>query len=300
MFRASTNRILSAGTAAAVVVMGTGNGYINFKSLALADQDAPATCPVAFMWRWTGAISLPFNHPPVAEVRANFNESHYPKGLNSKFMEGDCSSCGEEFGNGNGKGLFEDVESREIAKELSGITTMLKKYGLKYGAYVADVGAGTGLVTRALSREVGDCGEVYAQEISPGFQDLLKKAIAKEKLSNVFVVGGTDKSAMLPDDAFDLIVVCDVYHHFEYPRTMCKSLHKSLSKGDKGVGHLVVIDFHRDEAKIWSRPKGWVMEHVRGSQDEFRAEIESAGFKLVAEPVVEGLTENYIMVFEPV
>ena len=257
-----------------------------------------ATCPVAFMWRWTGAISLPFNHPPVEEVRANFNEKHYPKGVNSKFMEGDCNSCGEQFG--NGKGIFEDTECREIAKTLPTIVTMLKQYGLKYGSYVADVGAGTGLVTKVLSKEVGDCGEVYAQEISPGFRELLQKTVEKDKLSNVFVIGGTDKSAKLPEDSFDLVLVCDVYHHFEYPRTMCKSLRKSLRKDKNGSGYLVVIDFHRDDSKIWSKPKGWVMDHVRGSQAEFRAEIESAGFKLVAEPVVDGLTENYVMVFQPI
>lgn len=63
---------------------------------------------------------------------------------------------------------------------------------------------------------------MYAQEISPGFQDLLKKMVTTNKLSNVFVVGGSDKSAQLPVDAFDMILVCDVYHHFDYPTTMCK------------------------------------------------------------------------------
>jgi predicted methyltransferase len=75
-----------------------------------------------------------------------------------------------------------------------------------------------------------------------------------------------------------------------------RSIHKALKKG----GKLVVIDFHRDDSKIWSKPKGWVTEHVRASQSEFRKEIESAGFRLVAEPTIAGLTENYCMVFEPV
>jgi predicted methyltransferase len=79
-----------------------------------------------------------------------------------------------------------------------------------------------------------------------------------------------------------------------------RSLHKSLRKGAAGTGYLVVIDFHRDDSKIWSKPKGWVMDHVRAPQDVFRAEIESAGFKLVAEPEVEGLVENYVMIFEPI
>jgi hypothetical protein len=86
-----------------------------------------------------------------------------------------------------------------------------------------------------------------------------------------------------------------ILHVISLPR----SLHKSLRK-ESGTGYLVVIDFHRDDAKIWSKPKGWVMSHVRASQDEFRAEIEAAGFKLVAQPEVVGLNENYVMVFQPV
>lgn len=60
-----------------------------------------------------------------------------------------------------------------------------------------------------------------------------------------------------------------------------------------------MIDFHKDESKIVSMPKGWVTDHVRGTQDEFRREIEAAGFRLFAEPVIEGMTENYCMVFAP-
>ena len=46
-------------------------------------------------------------------------------------------------------------------------------------------------------------------------------------------------------------------------------------------------------------PPGWVTEHVRGSKEDFCKEIESSGFRLIAEPVIEGLTENYCLVFEP-
>ena len=90
------------------------------------------------------------------------------------------------------------------------------------------------------------------------------------------------------------MLLCDVYHHLEQPVTFCKSLHSALRNG----GRLVIIDFHRDDARIWSKPAGWVAQHVRADQKTFQAEIESAGFKLVSEPSVPGLTENYVMIFE--
>ncbi len=60
-----------------------------------------------------------------------------------------------------------------------------------------------------------------------------------------------------------------------------------------------MIDFHRDDSKIYTRPKGWILEHVRASKEEFTSEIESCGFQLIAEPEVSGLTENYVLVFKP-
>ena len=81
MFRlaALRNLSLTAGAAAASTTIFVYSPTQTFSEEASSSQP-PATCPVAFMWRWTGAIKLPFNHPPVEEVRANFNEQHYPKG----------------------------------------------------------------------------------------------------------------------------------------------------------------------------------------------------------------------------
>lgn len=72
---------------------------------------------------------------------------------------------------------------------------------------------------------------------------------------------------------------------------------KALLQALKPGGLMVLIDFHRDPAKIWSRPPGWVLEHVRAGQDVFRAEVEQAGFVFEKEVVVPSLRENYIMFF---
>ena len=59
----------------------------------------------------------------------------------------------------------------------------------------------------------------------------------------------------------------------------------------------MVLDFHLDERHV-SHPAPWIYEHVRAGQSTFRREIESTGFRFVSELLVEGLEENYIMVFE--
>jgi ubiquinone/menaquinone biosynthesis C-methylase UbiE len=39
----------------------------------------------------------------------------------------------------------------------------------------------------------------------------------------------------------DMAVICDVYHHFDYPGAVIRDVRRCLKKG----GKLVVIDFHR-------------------------------------------------------
>lgn len=71
----------------------------------------------------------------------------------------------------------------------------------------------------------------------------------------------------------------------------------------------MVLDFIRDEEVHKSHSTGWISAHVRGDQDMFRGEIESAGFVLEediqprwsnkAGKYSIDLLENYIMIFRP-
>ena len=288
-------------------------------------------CPFArAMFYFNGdPLELPFGHPTITQVEgdepmAEFNVAHYPNGVNANFL----NSTGEDLSCrfGGPKGIFEDVEGREIARYKDGIVAVLKKHGgMCAGAKVADIGFGTGdclllpvclfcsrihlftccesgILTKSMSESVGPEGKVFAEELSQGFIDAFAAVQkADPSLANVQIVKGTARDAKLPvvegggssGGGLDMVLICDVYHHFEYPQTILSSIRRSLSD----TGTLVVIDFHRDESKIWSRPKGWVTDHVRADKATFTQEILSAGFVLSAEPQVEGMRENYIMVF---
>ena len=173
---------------------------------------------------------------------------------------------------------------------------MLKSHaGLKEGTVLADVGCGTGLLLEAFSEAVGGSGCVLAVELSTKFLDFVSRRAVKSNLGNVVTVLSTDKDVGLPEGVVDVAVCVDVYHHFTYPRTYCSTIHRSLAAD----GLLVVVDFYRDPSKM--KQKGhqgnWALEHVRAGRAEFIQEITEAGFKLVAEPDIEGLTENYVLVF---
>lgn len=289
LFRASVKKII------APTVVCFSSIYISVALAETNDQNKGkrSLCPFAHVASWTN-MTLPAGHPTITneskEESVTYNKSHYPNGLNGAFA-GSCDQCMASYSG-------EKTESREVLECTDKIISMLKDYGLFKGSLVADIGAGSGILTKLLSREVGVKGTVYAEEISYGFLAMLDKLVKSEKLPNVVVVEGNAKSTNLPENnSLDLVLVCNTYHHFEYPRTVCKSIHRSLKAQS---GRLVIIDFHRNDDLIKSKPKGWVMEHVRADRDVFISEIESAGFRLVTEPHVEGMVENYILVFQPI
>ena len=114
-------------------------------------------------------------------------------------------------------------------------------------------------------------------------------------LSNVRIQRSTAKSVELPTGtAASFACLLDVYHHLEYPITFMRSLKEALTPD----GRVLVCDFHRDPSKVKSMPPSWALDHIRADQATFRAEIERAGFRLVASPSLPTLRENYLMVFE--
>jgi len=177
-------------------------------------------------------------------------------------------------------------ESREVYDNRYEIVAACE---IEPGMTVADIGAGTGLFTRLFADAVGDEGLVYANDISPTFVKHIAASADEFGLENVITILGRDKSAELPEGEVDLVFLCDVYHHFEYPEWMMRSIHQAL----KPEGRLIVIDFVREEGIS----SDWVLDHVRAGQAVFEEEITSVGFRKVRE-IDDLLTENYMIEFK--
>jgi uncharacterized protein (TIGR01244 family) len=185
-------------------------------------------------------------------------------------------------------GRFE-VESREVYAARGQV---VKASGAVAGSRVADIGAGTGLYTRLFSEVVGSNGWVFAVDISPRFVEHIARQARADRLTNVSSVLCPENSISLPPESIDIAFICDTYHHFEYPQATLASIHRSLRAG----GTLVLIDFERIPGQ--SRP--WIIDHVRAGKQEFRKEIEAAGFELVEEVPITGFQENYCLRFKRV
>jgi predicted methyltransferase len=206
------------------------------------------------------------------------HEASVKPGVNARFLADDLDV--DEFVR-----TFEG-ESREIAIHHREIVAALE---LSPGMAVADVGAGTGLFLQPLARTVGSEGRVLAVDISPRFVEHLEQRASAEGLAQVEVVLCKEDSVELPPASVDVALVCDTYHHFEYPRSTLASLMAAIRPG----GRLVVVDFER----IPGVSREWTLDHVRAGKEVFRAEIEAAGFRLVDEVEVPGLEDNYLLRF---
>lgn len=206
-------------------------------------------------------------------------ESSVKPGINADYLNPDLNVTNwvERF----------EREGREIYEQRRAILAAAR---VRPGSSVADVGCGTGLFTSMLASATGPSGLVYAVDIVPKFLSLVRQRTDAEGLRNVRTVLCTESSVRLPPDSVDLVFLCDVYHHFEYPQSSLGSLHQAVRKD----GEVFLIDFKREPGVS----SDWILNHVRAGQATVTAEFEAAGFRKVEE--VPLLKDNYVLRFRKV
>ena len=221
-----------------------------------------------------GMLILPLGAPLALEALEMAAEENVAPTINRTFKdpELDIDRYTQSFSG----------ESREVftARE-----EVIATIGLEPGQTIADIGAGTGIYTRLFAREVGAEGKVLAVDIAPDFLAHIDNWADEEGLDQISTILGEDQSPNLPENSVDVIFSSDTYHHFEYPVTMVSEMHKALRDG----GAMIIVDYERTPERA---------QHVRAPKQSVIAEVESAGFKLVAEENISGFTENYFLRFE--
>jgi len=202
-------------------------------------------------------------------------EKSVKPGINDSFESPDVPKFIERF----------EREGRDVFDHQKEILAALQ---LKVGMKIADVGAGTGLFTRLMSRAVNPCGKIYAVDISEEFTSHIQKTAKEERLTNIETVVCKPDSIELTPNSVDLVFICDTYHHFEYPYKTMRSIHKAL----KPRGEVVLIDFQRIEGVS----DDWILGHVRAGQEVFTKEILDSGFVQIDEKL-DLLDESYFVRF---
>jgi SAM-dependent methyltransferase len=108
-----------------------------------------------------------------------------------------------------------------------------ERAGLGYGSVVADVGAGTGKLTRLL---ISTHATVIAVEPIEAMREVLI-----EQVPGCVVLGGIAEELPLEDSSLDAITVAQAFHWFDHAKAI-PELHRAL----RPSGHLVLIWNSRD------------------------------------------------------
>jgi SAM-dependent methyltransferase len=110
---------------------------------------------------------------------------------------------------------------------------------------IADIGAGSGYHVFKMAPMVGK-GLIYAVDIQEEMLAALRINKAKEKVENVRVIKGSEKSVNLPENSVDKVLLVDVYHEFDHPLEMILSIKKAL----RADGKLFLIEYRGEDDAV--------------------------------------------------
>ncbi len=176
--------------------------------------------------------------PPIYEMRVE----HDRDGIGKFFM-------GREIAHVMGHQGADWLERPEReAEENTGL--MIDSLKLKPGEIVADIGAGTGYISRKLSKKVGDKGIVYAVEIQQEMLTILTNKAIQAGVHNIKPVLGTTKDTKLSPSSLDTILLVDVYHEFDFPFEMTQAMCRAL----KPNGRIVFVEYRGEDPKVPIKP----------------------------------------------
>jgi ubiquinone/menaquinone biosynthesis C-methylase UbiE len=143
---------------------------------------------------------------------------------------------------------------------------------LKPGQTVADIGAGTGLLSVPVAKAVGPKGQVFAVEIDAGFFPVIKKRADDNGVANVQTVLGSFTDPKLPVSNVDLAFFHDVLHHVENRAAYLTTLAKYIAP----AGRIFVVDFEGGKGPHAQQPE------LQVSREQLTAWMKAAGFTQVA------------------
>ena len=163
---------------------------------------------------------------------------------------------------------------------------IMKALDIKNGTVLADVGAGSGFMTRRFAKAVAPDGKVYAVDIDAEILGYLKEEARKQNLTNIVIVESRPEDPMLPKNSIDLAFFSDTTHHIDHRVAFYRKLSPAIKKG----GHMAIIDVGPDAPNHPHKAEELV------PKEQAIQEAAEAGFKLVKDFTF--LPRDYFLLFE--
>jgi precorrin-6B methylase 2 len=121
---------------------------------------------------------------------------------------------------------------------------LMRALNLKKGMVVADIGAGTGYLSRRMADGVGLQGTVYAVDVQTEMISRLSRL--SEKYTNIKPVLSDPSDIKLEPNSLDMAIMVDVYHELEFPYEVAQSIWTALKPGAK----LVLVEYRAEDDKV--------------------------------------------------
>jgi len=225
-------------------------------------------------------MALFCNDISLAQVN-NYDEKY-------TFREGDYNGIGKwymgrEIAHVMGYQGIGWLERSEREKE-ENVSKLIQNLGIEPNDIIADIGAGSGYHVFRMA-PLAKKGMVYAVDIQNEMLMAIESKKESTKIRNVKTVLGTEKSIQLPNNSVDKILMVDVYHEFNFPREMIKSIKNAL----KANGKLFLIEYRGED------PKVPIKEIHKMTEKQAVREMEAAGF--ILRENINNLPWQHCMVF---
>jgi SAM-dependent methyltransferase len=156
---------------------------------------------------------------------------------------------------------------------------------LRPGIVVADIGAGTGYLSRRMAPAVMPGGKVWAVDVQPEMVSLLQAGAKGSGLAQIEARLSAVDDVKLPASSVDLAVMVDVYHELAYPYEVMASVLKALKPG----GRLVFVEYKAEDPRV-------PIKQLH-KMSEAQIKKEAAVFPLDWERTVSTLPWQHVVVF---
>lgn len=176
--------------------------------------------------------------PRPAEAAYEKRDAHDPNGIGVFYM-------GREIAHVMGHLAADWLERPERdAEERTDL--LVEALKLRPGEIVADIGCGSGFIARKIAKKITPAGFVYGVDIQEEMLDVLAKRMAMFRIDNVKPLLGTPTDPRVPPASCDTMIMVDVYHEFDQPYEMVRSMIAGLKPG----GRLVFVEYRKEDPKV--------------------------------------------------
>lgn len=219
--------------------------------------------------------------PP--DNRYETRTDHDPNGIGKFYMGREIAHVMGFGFEGQGAEWLER-SSREQEERL---TLLVKSLKLKSGNVVADIGAGSGVISLRMAEQVLPDGRIKAVDVQDEMLERLKKFCEQFGVQNVDPVKGTARSPNLKPVSLDMAIMVDVYHEFEFPYEMMTEISKAMKPG----GRVVFVEYRMEDPTVPIK-----LVH-KMSQDQVKKEIQQPEFGLKFQETIGVLPRQHILIF---